>query len=585
MPMINGTIYRFGACEVDPRTRELRLGGQPQPLEPRPFDVLTFLLRHRQREVRTDELLDSLWRNEAVAPGSVANAIAKVRRAIGDKGESPLIRTVHRIGYRFAGDVVEVLPPDRVQSVAPSPASAPRLVALLPFENLTGAPSLDWMALGLMSLVGQALSQDDRLAPVPVPMIVAALQRIDPRADDAARALAVQRATGAQHVALTRVRRHQQGYVLDCRLLFSGGQAEGLLQAPDAPALGRALARWLRERLDPGAGAPPDGPAGDPWAAEVLAHALEACSRREWERAQTMLAVVLDIEPAHVMARLEWLRARAMICEAQGRFGAALDLWREAVERAGAAQLHTQATRSNGQAALAAAMCGLGEEAVARAEDGVALAQARGDAAELWRRWMLACQVRAMVGWPVPSQAPGGAGGVAQDTPEEVRAAWWAAQARARQLNGDRDGADAAFAEAVRLYQAIGAAGREGWLLMWWLHVQLEAGRLGEATQLLERAESRSVGQGLLLRGLPWLRARLLDAQGDRAGALGSLKPMLDGSVQDLGHAAAASLAARWAAEEGRRAEAAAMLAQIGPAFTSHPLVRAAAQAIGMGTS
>ena len=579
MHAMDGTIYRFSQCELDPRTRELRVGGRLLALEPRPFDVLTFLLRHRDREVRTDELLDRLWRDDVVAPGSVANAVAKVRRAIGDRGQPPLIRTVHRVGYRFVSDVVEVLPPHRLQPASPGEAPAPRVVALLPFENLTGTPSLDWVALGLMSLVCQALSQDNRLAPVPVSMVVAALQRVDPRADAASRALAVQRSTGAQHVALTRVRRNAGAYVLDCRLLFPGGQAEGVVHAPDAAGLGRALARWLRERVDPGAEMPPERHAGDPWAAEVRAHALEACARHEWERAKTMLAVVLDIEPGHVMARIEWLRARAKLCEAQGRFGAALDLWREAVERATAAQLHSVAVRVNGQAAMAAAMCGLAEEARARAEDGVAQAQARGDEGELWRCLMLACQVQAMTGQPVQPQVPERAGDAAE-MPEEVRAAWWSAQAHARLQQGDRDGADAAFEQALGLYHAIGAAGREGWILMWWLHVLLESGRLPDAERVLQRAEACGRGQGLLLRGLPWLRARLLDAKGDRAGALAMLQPVLDASAQDLGHAAAAGLAARWAAEEGRLAEAAALLERVGPGFRQHPLVRAAAPLI-----
>lgn len=580
MDAMNGTIYRFGQCEVDPRTRELRVAGKIQSLEPRPFDLLIFLLRHRDRDVRTNELLDTLWRDDVVAPGSVANSIAKVRRAIGDRGDPPIIRTVHRVGYRFASDVVEVLPPGGVQPAVLGEAAPPVVVALLPFENLTGTPSLDWVALGLMSLVCQALSQDDRLAPVPVPMVVAALQRVDPRADAVARALAVQRATGAQHVALTRVRRSAQAYVLDCRLLFPGGEAEGVLRAPDATALGRALARWLQERIDPRALAGLDQRTGDPWAMEVLAHALEACAHREWERARTMLTVVLDIEPAHVMARLEWLRARAKLCDAQGRFGEALDLWREAVERARAAQLHSMAVRANGHAALAAAMCGLREEALVRAEDGVAQAQARGDRDELWRCSMLACQVRIMVGQAVQPLLPGDPGDAA-DLPEGVRAAWWAAQAYARLQQDDRHGADAAFAEAVGLYRATGATGREGWMLMWWTHVLLDSGRLPDAERLLQRAESCSRDQGLLLRGLPWLRARLLDTQGDRAGGLASLRPILDGAAQDLGHAAATALAARWAAQDGREAEAAAMLARIGPGFSLHPLVGAARRAIG----
>jgi hypothetical protein len=225
-------------------------------------------------------------------------------------------------------------------------------------------------------------------------------------------------------------------------------------------------------------------------------------------------------------------------------------------------------------------MCGLSEEALARAEDGVAQAQARGDRGELWRCSMLACQVHIMVGQPVQPLVPGSVDDAA-DLPEDVRAAWWAAQAYARLQQQDRDGADAAFAEAVALYRAIGATGREGWMLMWWMHVLLDSRRLPDAERLLQRAESCSRDQGLLLRGLPWLRARLLGARGDRAGGLACLKPVLEGASQDLGHAAAAALAARWAAQDGRRAEAAAMLGRIGAGFSRHPLVSAATRAVG----
>jgi DNA-binding winged helix-turn-helix (wHTH) protein/tetratricopeptide (TPR) repeat protein len=118
MPSI---VYRFGHCEVDVDARELRVHGTPQALEPRPFDLLVLLLRHRDRDVTTEELLDQLWHSEFVAAGSVASAVGKVRRAIGDSGRRPLIRTVHRVGYRFSGDVVEVLPNTAPAPLLPAP--------------------------------------------------------------------------------------------------------------------------------------------------------------------------------------------------------------------------------------------------------------------------------------------------------------------------------------------------------------------------------------------------------------------------------------------------------------------------------
>jgi hypothetical protein len=65
---------------------------------------------------------------------------------------------------------------------------------------------------------------------------------------------------------------------------------------------------------------------------------------------------------------------------------------------------------------------------------------------------------------------------------------------------------------------------------------------------------------------------------------MASLKPVLEGGAQDLGHAAATALAARWAAEEGRHAEAAAMLARLGPGFSGHPLMRGAAGVVAAAT-
>lgn len=565
-------IYRFSRCEVDPNARELRVDGQGRLIEPRPFDVLVLLLRHRDRTVSTEELLDRLWRDESVAPGSVVNAMAKVRRAVGDDGKPALIRTIHRVGYRFVGDVVEAVPVAAGQPGMPS-GPPPLPFALLPFENLTGTPSLDWVALGLMSLVGQALSQDGRLAPLPVSVVVGALRRVPDGADAHERARAVQQFTGARHIAHTRLRRQGDAYLLDCRLSAPNGEAEGVLQASHPAALGRVLARWLLAQLAPdGPTAPKDEPATDPWAQEVLARALESSAARQWKRAEALLAVVLDLEPDHPMARVELLRARAMLREAEGRFGAALDLWREAVAGARAAHLHAVAARANSRAALAAAMCGLRDEAVARAEDGLAQAQARGVSEDLWRQAALMWQVHAMVGQPLRSR-PTGHAADAGELSDGALAASWAARAHALAQEGDHGGAAAAFAHAAQLYGEVGASGREGTVQMWWVDSLLQAGRVAEAEVLLERAEACSGGHGMLLRWLPWLRARLRYARGDRAGALVALAPVLEGPAIDLAHAVAASLAAQWLAEDGRTAEARATAAHIGSSFAAHPLV------------
>jgi len=94
---------KFGRREVCTARREVRVDGAPRALQPRPFDVLVYLIENRERVVSTDELLDSIWKDEIVQPGSLAAAIMRVRKALLDNepDSAPVIRTHQRFGYRF----------------------------------------------------------------------------------------------------------------------------------------------------------------------------------------------------------------------------------------------------------------------------------------------------------------------------------------------------------------------------------------------------------------------------------------------------------------------------------------------------
>ncbi len=94
---------RFGRCEVRAAHREVRVDDQVRALQPRPFDVLIYLIENRERVITADELLDQVWRDEIVQPGSLAAAIMRVRKAVGEgePGIGQVIRTYQRVGYRF----------------------------------------------------------------------------------------------------------------------------------------------------------------------------------------------------------------------------------------------------------------------------------------------------------------------------------------------------------------------------------------------------------------------------------------------------------------------------------------------------
>lgn len=310
---MNDVVYHFGRCELRMATRELIVDGRVQALEPLAFDLLAYLLRHRDRNVSKDELLDEVWLGRIVSVGALARAVMTVRKAIDCNDGSQLIRTVHKIGYRFAAEVHET------SSAAPQPAPAPGplSVALLPFENLTGDLSLDWATIGLMALVGNALAVDPRLAPLTVHDVAAAMQGLDPAASVQTRVEALRQRTSVRHVVHTGISREAQGYRLDYRLLGVAGDPAGTVYAGDLVRLGRALARHLLHELLPGTDEATDAfTMHDPWAMQLLARAMQASAEQSWRRALLMLRVVLDLEPDYDEARRELIRVEALAAQA-----------------------------------------------------------------------------------------------------------------------------------------------------------------------------------------------------------------------------------------------------------------------------
>jgi DNA-binding winged helix-turn-helix (wHTH) protein len=115
-------VLAFGdGLELDTAQFELRRVGRAVPLEPQAFDVLTYLVSHRDRVVSKEELMDAVWGGRFVAETAVTSRIKQVRRALGDDGQTQgLVRTVHGRGYRFVAPVQDR---DVVGPAAPRPSS------------------------------------------------------------------------------------------------------------------------------------------------------------------------------------------------------------------------------------------------------------------------------------------------------------------------------------------------------------------------------------------------------------------------------------------------------------------------------
>ena len=104
--------YSFSDCHLDTDSRELVRAGAPVPVEPQVFDLLVFFLESGGRVVTKDEILEAVWRGRIVSDQALTSRIKAARRAIGDDGTAQrMIRTVHRVGYRFLGGTTQSASP------------------------------------------------------------------------------------------------------------------------------------------------------------------------------------------------------------------------------------------------------------------------------------------------------------------------------------------------------------------------------------------------------------------------------------------------------------------------------------------
>src|SRR5215831_21338004 len=95
-----GRAWSFANCEFDDSGLELRVGGASVDLELKPMEVLLQLLVHAGEVVSKERLLDAVWPGLMVVDGSLATAVSKLRKALGDT-DSTVVLTVPRVGYRI----------------------------------------------------------------------------------------------------------------------------------------------------------------------------------------------------------------------------------------------------------------------------------------------------------------------------------------------------------------------------------------------------------------------------------------------------------------------------------------------------
>jgi TolB-like protein/DNA-binding winged helix-turn-helix (wHTH) protein/Tfp pilus assembly protein PilF len=253
MDMLSSGHVRFGDFELDVNTGELQSTAAPEPnnkviLREQVFQVLLMLLEHEGKIVTREEIKNRLWPDDAVVDfdHSINATIKALRRALGDSADNPrYIETLARRGYRLMPGIEyqESAPgialgndgERREQSAAETseknakvrrplkprgwkaalviasivvlvsagyvswrhfravPLPGKIMLAVLPFENLTGDPNKEYLADGLTE---ETISQLSRLNPEQLGVIartsVMGYKHKDERLDQIARDLSVQ---------------------------------------------------------------------------------------------------------------------------------------------------------------------------------------------------------------------------------------------------------------------------------------------------------------------------------------------------------------------------------------------------------
>src|SRR2546425_930687 len=95
----------FGPFTLDVDARQLTRAGEPLHLSPKAFDLLTILIEERPAVVEKASLRHRLWPAVHVVDAALTNLIAEIRGVLKQgAAEPPFVRTVHGVGYAFAGE-------------------------------------------------------------------------------------------------------------------------------------------------------------------------------------------------------------------------------------------------------------------------------------------------------------------------------------------------------------------------------------------------------------------------------------------------------------------------------------------------
>lgn len=150
-------IVRFGGFTLDVRRRTLLAQGRPVQMHARTFDLLVFLIEHRDRALTQAEILAGVWDDRIVGQNNVTVQMSALRKALAEAGSGePLIVGLPGPRVRFVGDVTlgEAAPP--TPAACANALAAPAVVAEAPTSARSAGRQ--WGILGLACVLPMAVA-------------------------------------------------------------------------------------------------------------------------------------------------------------------------------------------------------------------------------------------------------------------------------------------------------------------------------------------------------------------------------------------------------------------------------------------
>jgi TolB-like protein/DNA-binding winged helix-turn-helix (wHTH) protein/Flp pilus assembly protein TadD len=325
----NSQRIAFDRFEADLLSGELRKDGRRVRLQAQPFQLLTLLLERPGEVVTREEVCRNLWKTDTFVDfdHSLGTAINKIREALGDSADHPrFVETLPRRGYRFIGQITEngngsapvaasptsaVKAPDSFDSepLLPLRRQWPRfstlalvavvtlfvalvgylgwrrahavltsnsghvMLAVLPFENLSGNPNEDYFSDGLTE---EIITQLGALSPDQLGVIARTTSMAYKHTSKSAQQIA--RELGVDYILESSIRRDGDQVRITAQLIRTADQVHVWAHSYDRhishsialqEEVARAVAEQIRIKLSPAYSGPSSPQSLDPQANEA----------------------------------------------------------------------------------------------------------------------------------------------------------------------------------------------------------------------------------------------------------------------------------------------------------------------------